>query len=67
MVNHVHVILRNRPDVVAGWSDEEVARRWWQRYFLVDAIVCFGWLFRARLAQRPASIDVKMIDHRALG
>ena len=27
--NHLHVILRNRPDVVAQWSDEEVARRWW--------------------------------------
>ena len=27
--NHLHVILRNRPDVVAGWSDEEVVRRWW--------------------------------------
>jgi len=26
--NHFHAILRNRPDVVAGWSDEEVARRW---------------------------------------
>ena len=32
MVNHVHVILRNRPDVVVGWSDEEVARRWWQLF-----------------------------------
>ena len=32
MVNHVHVILRNRPDIVAGWSDEEVARRWWQLF-----------------------------------
>ena len=28
--NHLHVVLRNRPDIVAGWSDEEVARRWWQ-------------------------------------
>ena len=28
MSNHVHVILRNRPDVVVLWSDEEVARRW---------------------------------------
>jgi len=28
MENHFHVILRNRPDVVAQWSDEEVARRW---------------------------------------
>ena len=26
--NHFHAILRNRPDLVAGWSDEEVARRW---------------------------------------
>jgi hypothetical protein len=27
--NHAHVVLRNRPDIVATWSDEEVARRWW--------------------------------------
>ncbi len=26
--NHLHVILRNRPDVVAAWSDEEAALRW---------------------------------------
>ena len=26
--NHLHVIIRNRPDVVDQWSDEEVARRW---------------------------------------
>ena len=32
MVNHIHVILRNRPDVVAEWSDEEVAKRWWQLF-----------------------------------
>ncbi|WP_372718531.1 transposase [Novipirellula sp.] len=28
MSSHVHVILRNRPDVLAKWSDIEVARRW---------------------------------------
>lgn len=28
MDNHLHVILRNRPDLVPRWSDEEVARRW---------------------------------------
>jgi hypothetical protein len=27
--NHLHVVLRNRPDIVRSWSDEEVARRWW--------------------------------------
>lgn len=26
--NHFHIILRNRPDVVATWSDTEVAHRW---------------------------------------
>ena len=26
--NHVHVVLRNRPDIVATWSNEEVALRW---------------------------------------
>jgi REP element-mobilizing transposase RayT len=26
--NHLHLVLRSRPDVVAGWSDQEVARRW---------------------------------------
>eukprot|EP00913_Durusdinium_trenchii_P028424 g26652.t1 len=28
MHNHLHVVLRSRPDVVAAWSEEEVARRW---------------------------------------
>ena len=28
MSNHLHQILRNRPDVCARWSDEEVAIRW---------------------------------------
>ena len=32
MVNHIHVILRNRPDVVGTWSDDEVARKWWQLF-----------------------------------
>ena len=28
MNNHLHLVLRSRPDVVASWSDQEVARRW---------------------------------------
>ena len=28
MENHYHTILRTRPDIVAGWSDLEVATRW---------------------------------------
>jgi hypothetical protein len=27
-----HLILRNRPDLAAQWSDEEVVRRWWRLY-----------------------------------
>ena len=29
MSNHFHCILRSRHDVVATWSDDEVARKWW--------------------------------------
>jgi hypothetical protein len=28
MSNHLHLIVRTRPDVVEVWSDEEVVRRW---------------------------------------
>ena len=28
MSNHLHAILRSRPDVVKTWPDEDVARRW---------------------------------------
>jgi REP element-mobilizing transposase RayT len=27
--NHIHLVLRSRPDVVQTWDDTEVARRWW--------------------------------------
>ena len=32
MSNHIHAVLRTRPDVVDTWSDEEVARRWWRLF-----------------------------------
>ncbi len=32
MGNHLHVVVRTRPVLVAGWSDEEVARRWWRLF-----------------------------------
>jgi hypothetical protein len=28
--NHLHVVIRNRPDVVQTWSDKQVALRWLQ-------------------------------------
>ena len=28
MHNHLHIVLRSRPDVVKSWSNVEVARRW---------------------------------------
>ena len=28
MSNHYHLVLRSRPDIVAEWSDEEIAIRW---------------------------------------
>ncbi len=26
--NHLHIVVRTRPDVIAGWSDSDVALRW---------------------------------------
>ena len=28
--NHMHLLLRNRPDLVKAMSDEEVIRAWWE-------------------------------------
>jgi hypothetical protein len=30
--NHLHALLRNRPDIRDAWSNEEVVRRWWQLF-----------------------------------
>ena len=30
--NHLHVVVRTRPDVVQTWSDDEVAQRWWRLF-----------------------------------
>lgn len=32
MSNHLHAVLRSRPDVVRDWADEAVARRWWNLF-----------------------------------
>ena len=32
MSNHLHIVVRTQPEQVAGWSDEEVARRWLALY-----------------------------------
>ena len=30
MANHLHLIVRNRPDVAGKWSPEQIARKWLQ-------------------------------------
>jgi len=32
MSNHIHLVVRNRPDIAGQWSDAEVARRWWNLF-----------------------------------
>jgi hypothetical protein len=56
MSNHIHVILRNRPDVVATWSDEEAATRWLK--------VFPGRRIEEQLAA-PAESDVKAMVNSA--
>lgn len=52
MSSHMHTILRNRPDVVAAWSDQEVAIRWLR--------VFPGRRLEEHLAE-PTENDVKML------
>ena len=32
MSNHLHVVVRTRPDVVKEWTNDEVALRWWRLF-----------------------------------
>ena len=32
MGNHIHVLVRNRPDLRDAWSNEEVVKRWWRLF-----------------------------------
>jgi hypothetical protein len=32
MANHMHLVIRTRPDIAATWSDDEVARRLWNLF-----------------------------------
>ncbi len=32
MANHLHLVLRIRPDLADRWDDETIARRWWQLF-----------------------------------
>ncbi len=57
--NHMHVVVRTRPDVVATWSDDEIAVRWWN-------------LFPQRRlkdgsAAAPTEFELKHIRHDASG
>ena len=54
MSNHFHVILRNRPDVVSGWSDEEVAQRWWK--------LCPTRKEKDGSAKKPTEFELNMIQ-----
>ena len=56
MSNHLHVIVRNRPDIVAQWSDREVALRWLK--------VFPGRRIEEHLAE-PTESDVQMLARDA--
>ena len=53
MSNHFHVVLRNRPDIVKDWSDEEVAQRWWQ--------LCPGRRNEDRSAAEPTELELQAL------
>lgn len=53
MSNHFHCILRNRPDVLSEWSDQEVAERWWQ--------LCPGRKDENGAAAEPSEFEINSI------
>jgi REP element-mobilizing transposase RayT len=53
MSNHLHVVLRTRPDLVRDWTDEEVAFRWKRLFPDHDPAT--------REPVAPSELDVKMI------
>lgn len=56
MENHYHTILRTRPDIVASWSDLEVATRWLTLFPHHDGLKDTNEKQIAVLAQNPERI-----------
>jgi len=53
--NHIHLVLRSRPDVVAEWDDSEVARRW--------LMLCPVRRDENRKAMEPTEFELNHIRH----
>lgn len=51
--NHFHIVLRNRPDVVSDWSDDEVVRRWWN--------LCPGRRNEDKSPAEPTKLELKAL------
>ena len=51
--NHFHIVLRNRPDIVKDWSDDEVVLRWWN--------LCPGRRNEDRSAAEPTELELKAL------
>ena len=56
MSNHLHVVLRTLPELLDGWTDEEIARRWLE--------LCPGKLGQVGHAELPG--DARELAIRAL-
>jgi hypothetical protein len=55
MSNHYHIVVRTRPEAVADWSDEDVARRWARARFAKQSVEKIE-DYVNKLAQRPERI-----------
>ena len=51
--NHIHLVVRSRPDVVAEWDESEVARRW--------LMLCPVRRDKNRQAMQPTEFELKHI------
>lgn len=51
--NHFYIVLRNRPDVVNDWSDDEIARRWWS--------LCPGRRNKDKSPAKPTKLELQAL------
>lgn len=52
--NHLHLVLRNRPDITSNWDNAEVAARWWN--------LCPERKNHDGSAAEPTSIELKCFE-----
>ena len=64
MANHLHVVLRQRPDLARDWSAEEVTRRWRHAFPKTRPVADEAPTALSRLLLKAEAADLKLVETR---